>query len=892
MFIEDLTIKHFWKGWGRLKKKGRVGQGIDGLSVDDISDPSGFITGLFQDVQEGQYKPDPVREAVIHERGKSRKIGIVTLRDYVVQGAVISLLQPHCESRFLDCSYAYRPGRSAMQAADVIAEAISSRRFQTVVESDFQGFFDMIDHEQLLRQALGFFPGKEDWLKRIFAITLQSELGLIQGAPVSPLYSNLFLHMFDQYFEQIAPFYLRYSDDFLLFTDSIEEGERLLDRVQDAAKQLQLSLKLDKTDVKPVSEGFDFLGHRFDLTGKRAGLKALSSLEQNLRAIIDAEQETDLFHIRIEQAVRGWEQYFGPVDWKQIHDRDVRLLSVHFHPGEADAADMNEASQSQDNEAVWRIQARVKLAMEQDDIPVCFFWLARLEEQDGKAAYEQYRTLNIEEMTFTHFSICMTYIRDFHNSRSPEDARGALLDWLLFEQYFETAQLLSVMEVIASQSEAPIRHERLEERMKTWFTADESRFGHDLYIKGIRRIREKKRGWTVTDLHDHVNGNVTLAQYLVNAEGQVPYAILDVDVLKPYVFTDKKTFEDAMNSAWKTTLMLYDESVKNGFHPLLEKSGQRGYHLWFFFQEPADVDRASGFLRELVRGVEYDERISVECFPKQLKWKKGMISQAIKIPGGLHPVSGNQSVFLDRDETPLDLEEALSSIRRIRLSDVAKWTERRAQDPITKRLPGKAQPLKPFAELQEKCPVMDYYVRKASKAKHLSHDERMFFLSLAGPLGEDGRTFIHQVMGHTSNYRQDVTDRYVNRAYDLPISCPKIREKYPEAVEQVPCHCRFQIRKGEYPTPLLYIERFRREVFHTDREPEAEEIDTELIEEKVRRLVELRKQKRGIERALEKTEQDLSNYMKKKGETSIELKFGELTAVTDENGRNQWVIRL
>jgi len=229
-----MDIDWFMEAWRRTRKDGAVG--VDGVTADEYEqDLEGNLQRLLDRAKSGTYHAPPVRRVHIPKGGSStetRPLGIPTLEDKILQRAIVMLLQPIYEQDFLDCSYGFRPGRSAHQALQSFRDQLMNARPRggQVLEVDIRKFFDNLDHGHLrkflrLRVRDGVLLRLIDkWLKAGVmedGSVSYPDAGTPQGGVVSPILSNVFLHyVLDLWFEQdVKPrmrqraFLIRYADE-------------------------------------------------------------------------------------------------------------------------------------------------------------------------------------------------------------------------------------------------------------------------------------------------------------------------------------------------------------------------------------------------------------------------------------------------------------------------------------------------------------------------------------------------------------------------------------------------------------------------------------------------------------------------------------------------------
>jgi len=312
--------------WRRVaSNRGARSSGVDRVTVHRIETRIGvehFLTETRVMLRDGSYRPSPVRRVMIPKRGKPgqfRPLGVPTVRDRVVQAAILHLLEPIFEAEFLPVSYGFRPGRACRDALEHIRNAIrpTGRRskadrprppYQWVIEGDIKGCFDNIDHHHVMtrlrrrvadmrvtRLVLAFL--KAGVLSE--GAFLRTEAGTPQGGILSPLLANITLAGIEErYARYVSPrltragkpyarpgdairkfrhyerkagravfLPIRYADDFVVLVNGTEEQARAEKESLAAflGAEMKLMLSPEKTHVTPLTEGFQFLGHRVRL---------------------------------------------------------------------------------------------------------------------------------------------------------------------------------------------------------------------------------------------------------------------------------------------------------------------------------------------------------------------------------------------------------------------------------------------------------------------------------------------------------------------------------------------------------------------------------------------------------------------------------------------------
>jgi group II intron reverse transcriptase/maturase len=241
---QPISKEQVWESWKRIKTGGE-GVGVDNFTIAMIEkNPRKYLYPLWTRLTGGSYFPPSVREVKIPKGdGKERSLGLLTMVDRVAQDVIRAELEKIVEPTFHPSSFGYRPGKSQHDALEQCARNCWERWY--VVDIDIKGFFDHIDHEQMMRILRKVTDKRHILLyceRRLKALVQTDDgtkterlEGSPQGGVISPLLSNIFLHeVFDSWMQQVHSIMVfeRYTDDIIIHTRSMEQSEFILDKVR------------------------------------------------------------------------------------------------------------------------------------------------------------------------------------------------------------------------------------------------------------------------------------------------------------------------------------------------------------------------------------------------------------------------------------------------------------------------------------------------------------------------------------------------------------------------------------------------------------------------------------------------------------------------------------
>lgn len=298
--------------------------GVDHVTVDEFERRlPDSIWELSDLIKSGTFQPQAIKRVEIPKLGSNemRPLGIPTVRDRVVQAAIVNVIEPIFERDFAEHSYGFRPGRGCKDGLRRVDELIKSGHV-FVVDADLKGYFDTIPHDRLMtcvKEKIADGPVLK-LIESFLTADIMSEIarwtperGAPQGAVLSPLLSNIYLDPLDHLVAASGFSMVRYADDFVILCRTLEEAQRALDLVRNWTEAVGLTLHPTKTKlVDSRTEGFSFLGYTFRGTKHWPRDKSRQKLKDSLRAKTRRKSGESLPSIikKVNQSLRGWFEYF------------------------------------------------------------------------------------------------------------------------------------------------------------------------------------------------------------------------------------------------------------------------------------------------------------------------------------------------------------------------------------------------------------------------------------------------------------------------------------------------------------------------------------------------------------------------------------------------------
>ena len=315
---EDLMLKAF-----KAVKKNKGAAGIDKITISlyekNLADN---LLSLMRELKKGTFQPAPLRRVHIPKGdGKTRPLGIPTIKCRIAQEVIRRLINSIFESRFHDNSFGFRMGRNCHQAVERLLQH-AEQGYKYVVDVDIKGFFDNIPHDLIINSVAARIADGNilNLIEKLLNSGVMEEgkitptiKGTPQGGVISPLLANITLDHLDWFLDEHGLNFVRYADDFVILCKTETEAKKALELVQKFLNGMKLETSPEKTKISHFSKGFDFLGFSIKNISIQMRAKSREKFKKSIRDITTRSHNLDKEVIkRLNRVIRGTVNYFSP----------------------------------------------------------------------------------------------------------------------------------------------------------------------------------------------------------------------------------------------------------------------------------------------------------------------------------------------------------------------------------------------------------------------------------------------------------------------------------------------------------------------------------------------------------------------------------------------------
>lgn len=321
---EDLMLKAF-----KAVKKNRGSAGIDKMTISmyEKNLPENLMS-LMKELKQGLYQPIPLRRVHIPKGdGKTRPLGIPSVKCRIAQEVLRRLINSTFESRFHENSFGFRMGRNCHQAVERALE-YAQQGYRYIVDVDIKGFFDNIPHDLIMDSVAARIADGNilNTIERLLNSGVMEDgkfiatsKGTPQGGVISPLLSNITLDHLDWYLDREGLNFVRYADDFIILCKTETEAKKALELVRIFLDGMNLEMSPEKTKVSHISKGFDFLGFTINSRSVKMRTKSIEKFKNKIRDITTRSHNLNKEVIeKLNRVIRGTVNYFGTKFSKMI----------------------------------------------------------------------------------------------------------------------------------------------------------------------------------------------------------------------------------------------------------------------------------------------------------------------------------------------------------------------------------------------------------------------------------------------------------------------------------------------------------------------------------------------------------------------------------------------
>jgi len=408
-------------------------------------------------------------------------------------------------------------------------------------------------------------------------------------------------------------------------------------------------------------------------------------------------------------------------------------------------------------------------------------------------------------------------------------------------------------------------------------------------------------------IKNHLQGNITIGIYQLRMDSTINWMVFDIDIAKyalKKVLSDDKKWNEFQNLLNKQALLIQQECNKFGIECCLEDSGYKGRHCWIFFKNPIPAriaKRFGDFLIEKIKRVSPD--IVIEVFPKQNFVKKDGLGNLVKMPLGIHLVTGKRSFFYDSKNSKItNLNDFLKNIKKADKKNLIEYLsyhkikenydiEEKSQIVPSQKIEMPVYVQKYLPENDEelqyilyKCPVLKNLYDKALNYGELTDDEIIVVTHTLGYL-QDGPNAANYIFSKCYNVPKEKFLK--SKLNGNPISCAKIRMRLPEITSKVNCNCIFDENLGMYPTPILHL---KKKILDKSDFIQAN-LESISVQQSIDEYLKIKKEFFELKRLLEVYERKFAKLFEEAGVDEIDTPTGKLVKV-EKDGKITFNIKL
>ncbi|MBW1982936.1 MAG: DNA primase [Deltaproteobacteria bacterium] len=313
------------------------------------------------------------------------------------------------------------------------------------------------------------------------------------------------------------------------------------------------------------------------------------------------------------------------------------------------------------------------------------------------------------------------------------------------------------------------------------------------------------------DVEEHLSGKKTYGIYLLHADSTVKVAVIDVDMSSRFrqgkrTGGDRSLIRRELSYLFSRMNEICQEA---GLYPVVEFSGAKGYHFWFFFEQQVPAAAARRLLGQFAGMLQKDlNAFHLEVFPKQDRISGKGFGNLVKLPLGIHRLTGKRSYFLECHNRSQEAQLAfLSRIKKCRLEEVSLTENEMPQAKILIH-PKMSEWAKQYPELislEMKCPPLGQIIASCRNGNQPSLREEKVLFQTIGFLAS-ARTLLHHLLSQVPEYNQHLVDYKISRLRGTPLGCRRIHSLLSYEGDL----CPFE-RSSDYPHPLLHLEHWREE---------------------------------------------------------------------------------